>query len=118
MKKIHEKAMLLWQRAQSLRNKMSAVCAQMVFAGIDGAIGSEMVLSKNESLALANVDALLHCDEGQLWITRDGDREDYIVNSGQSFTVRAKDQAVVLSMSRSRVRFEEAPRLGPSWRMR
>jgi hypothetical protein len=106
MTTVHATPRPLWQLARSLGDKISAMAAQITFARNDGTIDPQMALSKNATLDLADVDAQLHCDEGQLWITRDGDHEDYIVHSGQSFTVRARDQVVVLSMRQSRLRFE------------
>jgi hypothetical protein len=68
------------------------------------AAGVERVLVKNQLLALPDANAKLVCLEGELWLTREGDSEDYIVGPGRSFTVRRGDRAVVQALQPSRLR--------------
>lgn len=107
MKIIHAKMMPLQQLIQWVEVKFSVRKAQVGCAGIDLAIGPGRVVPKNKTLALPAVDTQVNCHEGQLWITRLGDHEDYIINSGQSFAVRGNDQAVVHTLRRSCVSVEE-----------
>jgi quercetin dioxygenase-like cupin family protein len=73
--------------------------------------GVERVLAKSQLLALPDANAKLVCLEGELWLTRDGDSEDYILGPGRSFTVRRGDRAAVQALKPSRVRLV-APETG------
>ncbi len=66
------------------------------------------VLAKHQLLALPDANATLVCLEGELWLTRDGDSEDYILGPGRSFTVRRGDRAAVQALKASRVRLTPA----------
>ena len=66
--------------------------------------GIERTLAKNQLLALPDENLTLLCLAGELWLTRDGDREDYILGPGRSFVVRRGDEAIVQSLRASRVR--------------
>lgn len=50
----------------------------------------------------------LLCLAGELWITRDGDAEDYILGPGQQMTVGRHDQAAVQALQPSRFRLSDA----------
>lgn len=69
-----------------------------------GATCLEKLLAKNQLFSLPDADATLRCLAGQLWLTRDGDIEDYLLNPGQSFAIRRGDRAVVQALQPSRVR--------------
>lgn len=64
----------------------------------------DQVLAKDQMLVLDGRRLSLQCIEGQLWLTRDGDVEDYILGPGQNFEVRPDDQATVQALRASRVR--------------
>ncbi len=64
----------------------------------------ERHLARSQLLALPDANAKLVCLEGELWLTRDGDIEDYILGPGQSFTVRHGDRAAVQALKPSRLR--------------
>ena len=66
--------------------------------------GLDQALAKDQLLALPDGDATLLCLAGELWLTRDGDIEDYFLKSGQSFAVRRGDRAVVQALLSSRIR--------------
>ena len=70
----------------------------------DRATGLEHALAKDQLLALPDADATLLCLAGDLWLTRDGDIEDYFLKSGESFAVRRGDRAVVQALQPSRTR--------------
>ena len=70
--------------------------------------GFERALAKNQLLALPAEDLTLTCLSGELWLTRDGDIEDYILGAGRSFIVRRGDQAAVQALQPSRVRLAAA----------
>lgn len=64
----------------------------------------EQVLAKDQMLVLDNRRLTLQCLEGQLWLTRDGDAEDYILGPGQNFEIHPRDHAVVQAQRPSRIR--------------
>ncbi|NJD33737.1 MAG: DUF2917 domain-containing protein [Betaproteobacteria bacterium] len=66
--------------------------------------GGERALAKNQLLALPDTSAMLVCLEGELWLTREGDSEDYILGPGRSFAVRSGDRVVVQALQPSRLR--------------
>jgi len=63
----------------------------------------ERTLAKNQLLRLPDENLTLVCLSGELWLTRDGDREDYILGPGRSFVVRRGDGAAVQALRPSRV---------------
>ena len=68
----------------------------------------ERTLAKNQLLALPRANLTLTCLAGELWLTRYGDREDYILEPGRSFIVRRGDGTVVQALQPSRVRLAGA----------
>lgn len=65
-------------------------------------------LAKGEMLVLPAIDATLVCLEGELWLTRDGDIEDYILGAGSSLHLGHGDQAMVQALQASRLRLISA----------
>lgn len=65
---------------------------------------SDRHLAVHQMLVLPDENLSLTCLAGELWLTRDGDVEDYILGPGQSFVVRRGDQAAVQALKPSRVR--------------
>lgn len=70
--------------------------------------GVERTLAKNQLLMLPDGNLTLVCLAGELWLTRDGDREDYILGPGRSFVVRRGDGTAVQALRPSRVRLASA----------
>lgn len=71
----------------------------------NGMLGrSRRQLAKGEMLVLPAIDATLVCLEGELWLTRDGDPEDYILGAGNCLHLGSRDQAMVQALQSSRVR--------------
>lgn len=68
----------------------------------------ERTLAKSQLLGLPDENLTLVCLAGELWLTRDGDREDYILGPGRSFAVRRGDGATVQALRPSRVRLAAA----------
>ena len=64
----------------------------------------ERSLAKNQLLALPAQDLTVLCLDGELWLTRDGDIEDYILGPGQSFAARGGDKVAVQALRASRLR--------------
>ncbi len=67
-------------------------------------VQSEHSLKRNQMLALPAQDLTLLCLGGELWVTRDGDIEDYILGPGQSMSLGHADQAAVQALRPSRLR--------------
>jgi hypothetical protein len=70
--------------------------------------GIERTLAKNQLLVLPDAATTLVCVEGELWLTRDGDIEDYILGPGKSFAARAGDRVTVQALRPSRLRLDAA----------
>lgn len=61
-------------------------------------------LEKGRVRLLPARDLMVLCLAGELWITRDGDAEDYILGPGQRLTIGRNDQAAVQALRTSRFR--------------
>ncbi len=61
-------------------------------------------LAKGELQPLPAINVTVVCLDGELWLTRDGDAEDYILGAGCSLHVKHDDQAVVVALKPSRLR--------------
>ena len=61
-------------------------------------------LAKGDVRVLPAIDATLVCLEGELWLTRDGDAEDYILSAGACLHLGRADQAMVQALRPSRLR--------------
>ncbi len=70
--------------------------------------GVEHALAKNQLLVMPDADTSLLCLEGELWLTRDGDIEDYILGPGKSFIARRGDKVAVMALRPSRLRLAAA----------
>ncbi|MDA8261033.1 MAG: DUF2917 domain-containing protein [Betaproteobacteria bacterium] len=68
------------------------------------ATASEHELARREMLLLPAACRQLTVLAGEVWLTRDGDREDYILSAGDRFAVRAGDMAMLQALQPSRVR--------------
>jgi len=62
----------------------------------------ERTLAQDRLLALPNANVTLLCLDGELWLTRDGDIQDYILGPGQSFAARRGDRVTVQALRPSR----------------
>ncbi len=61
-------------------------------------------LAPRQLLALPDENLTVTCLAGELWLTRDGDIEDYILGPGRSLTIRRGDQAAVQALKSSQLR--------------
>ena len=68
----------------------------------------EQALAKGQLRPLPNRNLTLHCLEGEIWLTRYGDREDYILGPGQTLAVRRGDQAAIQALRDCRFRLGHA----------
>jgi len=66
--------------------------------------GIERALAKNQLLVMPDANARVTCLDGELWLTREGDIEDYILGPGQSFASRRGDKVAVQALRPSRLR--------------
>lgn len=67
-------------------------------------VTGRQALDPGRLLALPARDATLVCVEGEVWLTRDGDREDYILGAGGCLHLGRRDQAMVQALKPSRLR--------------
>jgi hypothetical protein len=67
-------------------------------------VAGRQTLAAGRLLALPARNATLVCVEGEVWLTRDGDREDYILGAGSSLHLGQRDQAMVQALKASRLR--------------
>lgn len=70
----------------------------------DAPLRHEHRLKRNQMFSLPAQDLTLLCLSGELWLTRDGDIEDYILGPGQSMSVGHADQAAVQALRPSQLR--------------
>ena len=56
----------------------------------------------------------LSCVEGSLWITRDGDPIDVILEPGQSWEVPGPQRVIAQAMARSTLRVQSGPHCQPA----
>ncbi len=94
-------------RFAELSAPASAANATGFLTGMQGP-GVERALARNQLLALPAADTKLVCLEGEVWLTRDGDIEDYILGPGKTFLARRSDQVMVQALQPSRVRLAPA----------
>ena len=66
----------------------------------------ERSLAKDQMFAMPAADTRLVCLEGELWLTRDGDIEDYILGPGQGFDARRGDRLTLQALQPSRIRLD------------
>ncbi len=66
--------------------------------------GLEQSLAKGQLSLLPARNLDLLCLAGELWLTRDGDAEDYILGPGQRLAIGREDQAAVQALQASRFR--------------
>ncbi len=95
------------------RRSLFAEVAAATFAGNATGFHSGMYmpalersLAKDQMFALPAADTRLVCLEGELWLTRDGDFEDYILGPGQGFDAKRGDKLTVQALRPSRIRLD------------
>lgn len=95
------------RRAMTLRDNEAATRDSHATEFQEGMLESgRRQLAKGDMLVLPAIDATLVCLEGELWLTRDGDIEDYILGPGQSFDARRGDKLTVQALRPSRIRLD------------
>jgi hypothetical protein len=73
-----------------------------------GPAAIEEDLEKSRLRLLPARELVVQCLAGELWITRDGDAEDYILGPGQQLAIGRHDQAAVQALRTSRFRLTPA----------
>ena len=68
----------------------------------------ERTLARHEMMDIPEEDFTLLCLDGELWLTRHGDFEDYFLGRGESCSVRRGDGVAVQALKPSRVRLVAA----------
>lgn len=96
------------------RERLAAAAAQAFAKDATGFLegmhtpAAERTLAKDQLLVMSNTRATLLCLDGMLWITREGDFEDYILGPDRSFTARHGDKITVQAIRPSRLRLAAA----------
>ncbi len=97
------------RRAAAMRATGSAGHATEFLYGMHAPAtgGTEEALGKGQLRLLPPRELCLCCLSGQVWLTRDGDTEDYILGPGQLLAVGRDDRAAVQALRDSRIRLVE-----------
>ena len=53
------------------------------------------------------------CVEGRIWVTRDADRNETVLQAGESFTTPDRNRVILQALVPSRVYLEPAPKRNP-----
>ncbi|MDZ4251543.1 MAG: DUF2917 domain-containing protein [Sulfuritalea sp.] len=94
------------RRAALMRPVAAANHATEFHAGMHAHVApeTEQSLAQGQLSLLPARELNLLCLAGELWLTRDGDAEDYILGPGQRLAIGRKDQAAVQALRASRFR--------------
>lgn len=93
------------RRVSTLRDEPDATAKGDANEFLEGMlIAGRQTLDPGRLLALPARNATLVCVAGEVWLTRDGDREDYILGAGSSLHLGQRDQAMVQALKPSRLR--------------
>ncbi len=93
------------RRVSMLRDQPGATAQGDATEFLEGMlIAGRQTLEPGRLLALPARDATLVCIAGEVWLTRDGDREDYILGAGSTLHLGPRDQAMVQALKPSRLR--------------
>ena len=94
------------RRAALMRPAAAAAHATQFREGMHARATAEpgQSLARGQLVLLPARELDLLCLDGELWLTRDGDAEDYILGPGQRLTLGRKDQAAVQALRPSRFR--------------
>jgi hypothetical protein len=70
----------------------------------------EIRLRKNETMSIKGDSRQLSisCHQGEFWLTQKGDPNDYLIETGQDFTVNRKGKVVIVALSSTSVIFDSA----------
>lgn len=106
----HLASSLICRSPDKRRGLFAAVAAQASASNATGFHAGmhlpsiERALAKDQLLALPDESLTLICLAGELWLTRHGDIEDYILGPGRRFVVRRGDGVAIQALKPSRVR--------------
>ncbi len=95
-------------RAAVLHPANAATHATAFPTGMHETPPAEVDLAKNRLLALPPRRLKVLCVAGELWVTRDGDRRDYILGPGEALTLERGDRGAVQALRASRLRLSPA----------
>jgi len=83
--------------------------------GIQAEYATSTCLGKGGMLELPDADLALECASGILWVTRDGDLTDYILEAGQGLTLARGDRGAVQALRAGCLRIAPLAQ-GPRWK--
>ncbi len=69
----------------------------------------ELLLKRHQLLSLneAQPKMAIECKDGVLWVTGEGEHEDYILSAGRNYIPKTKGNVVIEAMDDARVDIEE-----------
>ena len=70
----------------------------------------EIRLRMNETMSIEGDSRQLSisCHLGEFWLTQQGDPNDYLIETGQNFTVNRKGKVVIVALSSASLMFDSA----------
>lgn len=85
---------------------------QAVFSHLD------FFLNLQESVSLKRAaHTAVTVKRGSVWVTQDGNREDYVLEAGQRFRIHGDETVIVSALRASEVALDEGRRRGPAQRL-
>ena len=73
-------------------------------------------ISRNQSISVtARRGLTVRVAKGRIWLTRDGDIKDYILNAGESLEIGASGRVVVFGLTEAFVQVDEPERAPGLW---
>jgi hypothetical protein len=69
----------------------------------------ELVLKRHQLLSLSEAQPkmAIECKDGVIWVTAEGEHQDYILSAGRKYAPKAKGNVVIEAMNDARVDIEE-----------
>ena len=73
-------------------------------------------VSRNQSFSVAGRQGvIIRVAQGRVWLTRDGDIRDYVLNAGDSMRLDASGQVVLFGLSEALVQVDTPARAPGAW---
>ena len=73
-------------------------------------------VSRNQSLSIAGRPGMIiRIAQGRVWLTRDGDIQDYVLSAGESMPLEASGKVVLFGLAASFVQVDEPERAPGLW---
>lgn len=68
----------------------------------------DFLLDNHQSFTFSRAgQAALHVQQGRVWVTQDGNREDYVVEAGQTLRIKGEEPVVVSALAETRLSLDQ-----------